>query len=137
MSVRAPSADSDVALNVAATYTVLGFSLPYHIDRVSRMLPKLEIRLFEMAREPIEEGLLSNRYDIAVFLTLNNVNPDLAAETLLSSKRRLWLSSKHRLLSRDNVELKEIADEPCIMLSVDEAAHTRFSTGVRLPIGRE
>lgn len=71
---EAPSADTDVALNVAATYTVLGFSLPYRIDRLSRILP-LEIRFFEMAREPIEEGFLSNRYDIAVFLTSNNVKP--------------------------------------------------------------
>jgi DNA-binding transcriptional LysR family regulator len=124
MAVRVPSADLKAVLNVAATYTVLGYFLPHHIDRLSRIFPNLEIRLFELTREAIEEGLLANRYDIAVFLTSNNVNTDLATETLLSSKRRLWLASKHPLLLRDNVGLKEIAEEPYIMLTIDEAAHT-------------
>lgn len=124
MAVTVPSSGLEGRLNVAATYTVLGYFLPHHIDRLSRNFPKLEINLFELTREAIEEGLLANRYDLAVILTSNTVNSDLSTETLQSSTRRLWLPSKHPLLSRGTVGLKEIAEEPYIMLTVDEAAHT-------------
>ena len=124
MTVKVPSFDLEGQLNVAATYTVLGYFLPHHIDRLSRSHPKLQIQLFELTRDAIEEGLLSNRYDMAVILTSNNVNPDLSTETLLSSRRRLWLPSRHPLLSRDSVGLKEVSEEPYIMLTIDEAAHT-------------
>jgi DNA-binding transcriptional LysR family regulator len=124
MAVTVPSSDLEGQLNVAATYTVLGYFLPHHVDRLSRNFPRLEINLFELTREAIEEGLLANRYDLAVILTSNTVNSDLSTETLQSSTRRLWLPSKHPLLSREKVGLKEISGEPYIMLTVDEAAHT-------------
>lgn len=111
-------------LTVAATYTVIGYFLPYHMTRLSRQFPGLDIQLFELNRESIEEGLLTNRYDIAVLLTSNVLNPGLDAETLISSQRRLWLPARHRLLSSGAVGLREVAEEPYIMLTVDEAAHT-------------
>lgn len=111
-------------LTVAATYTVMGYFLPIHIERLRRLFPKLEIQLFEQNRESIEEGLLTNRYDIAVLLTSNILNPQLATETLLGSARRLWVPAQHPLLQREDVGLREVAEEPYIMLTVDEAAHS-------------
>ena len=61
---------------------------------------------------------------MAVLLTSNVINSDLATETLMNSRRRLWVPARHRLLSQGSVGLKEIAEEPYIMLTVDEAAHT-------------
>lgn len=119
-----PANDFSGRLTVAATYTVIGYFLPNHLGRLKRAFPKLDIQLFELNREAIEEGLLSNRYDIAVLLTSNVLNPDLATETLLSSRRRLWVAAKHPLLTQNAVGLKEISEEPYIMLTVDEAAHT-------------
>jgi DNA-binding transcriptional LysR family regulator len=117
---------SEVAgtLTVAATYTVIGYFLPYHIERLKRQFPLLTIQLFELNRESIEEGLLTNRYDIAVLLTSNILNPELATEKLMSSQRRLWLPAQHHLLAADAVGLREVAEEPYIMLTVDEASHT-------------
>ena len=116
--------DLEGTLSVAATYTVIGYFLPNHLDKISRAFPRLEVQLFEHNRETIEEGLLSNRYDIAVLLTANILNPAIVTETLMSSSRRLWVSTKHPLLERESVSLKEISKEPYIMLTVDEAAHT-------------
>lgn len=116
--------DIEGTLTVAATYTVIGYFLPYHIERIHRMFPGLEIQLYELTREAIEEGLLSNRYDIAVLLTSNILNPALMTETLVSSARRLWVPAQHPLLQRDQVGLREIAGEPYIMLTVDEAANS-------------
>ncbi|NSZ66902.1 LysR family transcriptional regulator (plasmid) [Agrobacterium tumefaciens] len=111
-------------LTVAATYTVIGYFLPLHIERLRRLFPKLEIQLFELTRESIEEGLLANRYDMSVLLTSNILNPSLVTEKVLSSTRRLWVHAKHHLLQTESVGLAEIAEEPYIMLTVDEAAHS-------------
>ncbi|NRP20268.1 HTH-type transcriptional regulator CynR [Ensifer adhaerens] len=111
-------------LAIAATYTVIGYFLPQHIERLRRRFPKLELQLFELKRESIEEGLLTNRYDMAVLLTSNILNPALTTEKLMSSTRRLWVPAQHPLLQRDSVGFREIAEEPYIMLTVDEAAHS-------------
>ncbi|AOF92853.1 LysR family transcriptional regulator [Sinorhizobium sp. RAC02] len=118
------SSEIEGTLTVAATYTVIGYFLPLHIERLRRHFPQLEIQLFELNRESIEEGLLSNRYDMSVLLTSNILNPALITEKVLSSTRRLWLPAQHHLLQAETVGLKEIAEEPYIMLTVDEAAHS-------------
>ncbi|MGD9866108.1 MAG: LysR family transcriptional regulator [Pseudodonghicola sp.] len=111
-------------ISLATTYTVIGYFLPYHLDRLAHLYPGLEIRLSELNRESIEEGLLSNRFDIAVLLTSNLNNPELDSETLLRSNRRLWVPNNHRFQRRGKTGFKEISEEDYIMLTVDEAAHT-------------
>ncbi len=127
--------DSDVEgeLVVAATYTVIGYFLPLHIERMRRLFPKIEVQLYEMNREAIEEGLLANRFDMSVLLTSNIVNPSLTTETLLSSVRRLWVPAQHHLLRYDAVGLKEVSQEPYIMLTVDEAAQSALKYWSRTP----
>lgn len=124
LTSTATSEEVSGTLSVAASYTVLGYFLPQHLERLEKRYPKLNIQLYELSREMIEDGLVTNRFDMAVVLTSNIANPELVTETLLSSQRRLWVSSGHRLLGRDAVGLKDVADEPYIMLTVDEAAHT-------------
>jgi molybdate transport repressor ModE-like protein len=128
-----PSNDYSGRLTVAATYTVMGYFLPSHLGRLRRAWPNLDIQLYEVNREAIEEGLLSNRYDIAVLLTSNVINSDLSIETLMSSRRRLWVAARHPLLSRSSVGLREVAEEPYIMLTVDEAAHTTLKYWTTTP----
>jgi DNA-binding transcriptional LysR family regulator len=120
-------------LMVAATYTVIGYFLPFHIERFRRLFPKLELQLAELTRESIEEGLLTNRYDIAVLLTSNIQNPALTTERLLSSTRRLWVPARHELLTRESVGLEEISKEPYIMLTVDEAAQSSLKYWSQTP----
>ncbi|TDK43245.1 LysR family transcriptional regulator [Antarcticimicrobium luteum] len=111
-------------ISLAATYTVIGYFLPYHLDRLANLYPGLEIRLSELNRESIEEGLLSNRFEIAVVLTSNITNPELESETLLRSTRRLWVPNNHPFQRRGKASFEDIAEEDYIMLTVDEAAHT-------------
>ena len=56
-------------ITLAATYTVLGYFLPFHFDRLARLHPGLDIQISELNRESIEDGLLANRFDLAVLLT--------------------------------------------------------------------
>ncbi|MWD26009.1 LysR family transcriptional regulator [Aquicoccus sp. SCR17] len=111
-------------ISVAATYTVMGYFLPYHLDRLHQLFPALQIRLFELPRESIEEGLLANRFDMGVLLTSNITNTDLESETLFRSRRRLWVPNNHRFHQAGHASFAEIAEEDYIMLTVDEAAHT-------------
>lgn len=111
-------------ITVAATYTVIGYFLPYHLDRLRRLHPELTINLHELNREAIEEGLMSNRFDLAVLLTSNITTPELDTETLFRSTRRLWVANNHRFAKRRKVTMDEVACEDYIMLTVDEAAHS-------------
>lgn len=112
------------ALSVAASYTVIGYFLPAHLERLARLQPRLKIQLHELTREMIEDGLLSGRYDIGVALTGNVADTGVVCETLLRSPRRLWVPSRHRLLERDRVTFEDVAQESYVMLTVDEAAHS-------------
>jgi len=132
-TLRVPTNDVEGTLTVAATYTVIGYFLPSHLKLLKRHFPRLDLQLFEVNREAIEEGLLANRYDVAVLLTSNVLNPDLSTETLLGSRRRLWVASKHPLLQLESVGLKDVAAEPYIMLTVDEAAHTSLKYWSKTP----
>lgn len=120
----AEAAPVEGAVSVAASYTVIGYFLPAHLERLARLQPGLDVALHEMTRETIERGLLERRFDIGVALTSNIANPELVCETLLRSPRRLWTPARHPLLEREAVSLADVAREPYVMLTVDEAAHT-------------
>jgi DNA-binding transcriptional LysR family regulator len=112
------------SISIAATYTVIGYFLPPHLDRLKHMYPNLDIRISELNRESIEEGLLSNRFDLAVVLTSNIANPELETKTLLKSPRRLWAANSHEFIREGKAKFEDISREDYIMLTVDEAAHT-------------
>ena len=112
------------SISIAATYTVIGYFLPPHLDRLKHMYPNLDIRISELNREGIEEGLLSNRFDLAVVLTSNIANSELKTKTLLRSSRRLWAANSHKFIREGKATFEDISREDYIMLTVDEAAHT-------------
>lgn len=120
-------------LELAASYTVIGYFLPVHLDRLQRVMPGVTLHLREMTRTSLEEALLARQIDIGVALTSNIGSPDIASETLISSPRRLWLSSRHRLLEREKLSLADVAAEPYVMLTVDEAAHTAMRYWSKTP----
>lgn len=119
-----PKPDARGAITLAATPTVMGYFLPFHLDRIARLHPGLRINVSELSRESIEEGLLTNRLDLAVLLTSNLSNPEIEYETLLRSVRRVWVPSGHRFLARGKATFEEISTEDYIMLTLDEAAST-------------
>lgn len=111
-------------IRLAATYTVIGYFLPYHLGRLTQLYPGLDIQIVELNRQSIEEQLQAGQIDMAVALTSNIQNPMIETMTLLRSQRRLWVPAGHPLGNRDRIALRDIAREPYIMLTVDEAAHT-------------
>lgn len=134
-AMKTPLDDASVSgtLTIAATYTVIGYFLPHHLQRFSQRYPRIEVNVHELQREVIEEGLIASKYDLGVLLTGNVVNPEVVTETFFGSPRRLWLPAKHRLLDRDEVSLADVADEPYIMLTVDEASFSAMRYWSRTP----
>lgn len=108
-------------MTLAATSTLVGYFLPEHIHRLSGLHPALNIGMLELDRRSIEAGLLEGRFDIAMLVTSNVTNPALKTQTLIESRRRLWLPAGHRLAGESPVSLAEIAREPLMMLTADEA----------------
>jgi DNA-binding transcriptional LysR family regulator len=111
-------------VRVGLTYTVSGYFLPRHYTRFARNYPNIHVKLNELPRVAIEDGLKNGVLDIAVMLVSNLQDRDaIATETLFRSRRRLWLPVEHPLLGAESVDIADVAAVPYIMLSVDEA-HT-------------
>jgi DNA-binding transcriptional LysR family regulator len=107
-------------LRLGLTYTVAGYFMARHYASFRRIYPGITLELLEQPRSAIENALVTGGLDLAVMLTSNLGNSDeLESETLLRSRRRLWLPSDHRLLAAP-----EIAEQPYVMLTVDEASRT-------------
>ena len=127
-AIRAPhGARTNAAGQVrcGVTYTVAGYFLPPHLARFGRTFPGISVELHEASRVEIEEALLSGELDIATILVSNLENRDgLDSEVLIRSRRRLWLPTDHPLLKANSVSLADVAEEPYVTLTVDEARQT-------------
>ena len=113
------------SINLAVSYTIAGYFLPPFLSRFSRAFPNINVNLSEADRTNIEEGLITGGFDLAVMLTSNIVNhEELSHDTLWKSRRRLWVDAHHKFLKQRSVTMQDIANEPYIMLTVDEASNT-------------
>ncbi len=112
-------------VRIGVSYTVLGYFLPRLYTRFTRSYPRIRAELYELPRNAIESGLADGSLDLAVMLVSNlQDRKHLAHETLIRSRRRLWLPVEHPLLAADTISLDDVASEPYVMLTVDEASQT-------------
>lgn len=122
--IRHQGNEVEGVLRVAATYTVMGYFLPYHVQRLQRLYPHIVFSLHELPRVHIEEGLLCGELDVGVLLSSNVHNPQLSVFPFLHSARHLWVGQQHRLLQQEQVDFDDLVAEPYIVLTVDEASDT-------------
>ena len=122
---RSSNASASGLVRVGVTYTVAGYFLPRHHARFARTFPNVVLDLYEASRSVVEQALVDGALDIAVILVSNLENHDrLASETLMRSRRRLWLPAEHPLLRAPRIDLGDVARHPYVMLTVDEASQT-------------
>jgi len=113
------------SFSLAVTFTVAGYFMAAPLARFRRLFPGVEPVLHELDRADIEQGLVDGRIDLALFLVSNLRNAAaIDTEVLIQSKRRLWLPVNHPLLQPKRVALGDVAPEPYIMLTIDEADRT-------------
>lgn len=111
-------------LEVAATYTVLGYFLLPALAKFRKLFPLVEVVPVEMTRTQIEQKLLAGKIELAVALLTNLTQREqLHTLTLARSRRQLWVASDHPLIdSPTPVNLQQISQYPYIFLQVDEGA---------------
>ena len=113
------------SIDLAVSYTVAGYFLSSYLARFSRGFTNIRVNLTETDRPNIEEGLIAGKFDLAVMLTSNIINQeDISYDTLLQSRRRLWVNAHHSFMESTEISLQEISSQPYIMLTVDEASNT-------------
>ncbi len=115
-------------LRLGVTITVAGYFLAAPLARFRRSFPDVDITIRELDRSVIEKQLIAGQLDLSILLVSNLKHvAELSTETLAKSRRRLWTSTNHPLLAKPKVSLRDIAKEPYIQLTIDEAAKTTLS----------
>ena len=91
------------------------------LARYRRAYPAVEISAIEDNGDYLEHLLIGGKLDIAV-MVISNLRDRMAlqSEILEVSAYRLWLPLGHPLAAAEIINVGDIADEPLIMLSVDE-----------------
>lgn len=108
-------------LQLGVTSLVAGYVLSDLLARYRRAHPAVEISAIEDNGDYLEHLLIGGKLDIAVMVTSNlRDRMALQSEILEVSAYRLWLPLGHPLAATEIINVGDIANEPLIMLSVDE-----------------
>ena len=108
-------------LQLAASYTVLGYFLLPFIAKFQKQHPDVRIHPVELDRVQIEASVSSGELELAVALTSNLPDPKRFGQLALArSRRQLWVAANHPLADLAQVELRDVAPYPYILPMVDE-----------------
>ncbi len=108
-------------LEIAASYTVLGYFILPLIARFQKKHPQVKIIPVEYPRQTIETAIENERIEMAVAILSNIAQPHLfERQALANSRRQLWVSADHPLAEQSQVTLSEVAKFPYILPHVDE-----------------
>jgi DNA-binding transcriptional LysR family regulator len=109
------------ALNIGVTSLTAGYVLSDILSRFRRAHPHVDVSAIEDSGEYLEHLLIGGELDVAVMLVSNLQNAQsLHSEILTISPFRLWLPLGHALGGRESIAMAELANEPQIVLDVDE-----------------
>ena len=127
-ALQSPLRDRDGqagTLRLGMTYTVVGYFMSRYYARFRKLYPQIEVEVAELPRDALEAGVVDGDVDMAVMLVSNlERTGEIDCETLVRSRRRLWLPADHHLLARPAITLVDVAAENYVMLTVDEAKTT-------------
>lgn len=105
------------SLELAASYTVLGYFLLPFIANFRKQHPQVSVLPVEQDRARIESG----EVELAVALTSNLLEPKRFRSVVLArSRRQLWVAASNPLAQRSQVSLADAASWPYILPAVDE-----------------
>jgi len=116
-------ARSEVAgsLELAASYTVLGYFLLPFIAKFQKQHPDARVIPIEQDRAHIEAAVASGDVELAVALTSNMLEPKRFQRVVLArSRRQLWVAAANPLAEMSHVSLADVAPYAYIVPTVDE-----------------
>lgn len=126
-SMRRGEAKLSGRIRLGATYTGLGYFLVPVLARFRRAYPNVSVEVKEYDHGPLERAVRDGEVDLAVMVVSNarqTPGLDFERRILLRSPRGLWLSSAHPLMHAPTVSLADIANEPYVQFTVDEAGNS-------------
>ena len=108
-------------LNLGVTSLTAGYVLSDILSRFRRAWPAVDVGAIEDTGEYLEHLIVGGELDVAVMVVSNLRNRQaLHSEILAVSPYRLWLPIGHRLTKASVIGLEDLAEEPQIVLDVDE-----------------
>lgn len=108
-------------LNIGVTSLMSGYVMSDLLARFRRMNPAVELSALEEPGEYLEHLLIGGELDVAVMVISNlRDRTALQSEILDVSTFRLWLPIEHKLANQESIGLDDVAQEPLIVLNVDE-----------------
>jgi DNA-binding transcriptional LysR family regulator len=109
------------SLNIGVTSLMVGYYLPFLLERFKRVFPRIHVQITEDRRDYLEHLLVSGELDVALIVVsqLQNYRA-LETETILRSGWRVWCPVNHRLAGEEKVEAGDLARQPLVLLQVDE-----------------
>lgn len=108
-------------LNIGVTSLMVGYYLPFLLDRFRRVFPRITVQITEDRRDYLEHLLVSGELDVALIVVSQLQNHHaLETETILRSGWRVWCPVNHRLVGEEKVQATELAQQSLILLQVDE-----------------
>ena len=116
-----PPGTTQGRLNIGVTSLMAGYVMSDLLSRYRRMNPAVEVSALEEPGDYLEHLLIGGELDVAV-MVISNLRDRMAlqSEILDVSTFRLWLPLEHKLADRESIGLDDVAQEPLIMLNVDE-----------------
>jgi DNA-binding transcriptional LysR family regulator len=107
-------------LDVGCFITFASLLMPGLLGAFAARFPDIRIRLHEDHTEALLASLRGGRFDLALTYDLN-LGADLDFEALAEVPFHVILPARHRLARRPAVSLKELVDEPLVLLGLPQS----------------
>src|SRR5215510_11918692 len=107
-------------LDVGCFITFASLLIPGLLGAFATRFPEIRIKLHEDHTEALLASLRAGRFDLALTYDLN-LGADLAFEPLAEVPFHVILPARHRLARRQAVSLKELIDEPLVLLGLPQS----------------
>lgn len=108
-------------LQVAASYTVLGYFLLPFLARFQKQHPGVRVVPVELDRASIERHLAAGDIEMAVALTSNLSDARRFHRVPLArSRRQLWVAANHPLAEMSQISLRDASPYPYVIPMVDD-----------------
>ena len=91
--------------------------MPEIIQPLVKNNSSLTVKFYECDNESAQSGLLKGDFDAIIFVS-ENVKPGIEYETLLKTSAYVLVASNNVLARRKSLELRELADQPFILLDL-------------------
>ena len=104
-------------IDVGCFITFAPMVIPGLLRAMRQAHPDIRVRLHELHIEGLLEGLREGRFDLALTYDLN-IGADMAFEPLADVPLHVMLAGDHRFADRAAVSLRDVVDEPFVLLAL-------------------